>query len=242
VVLDLDECLVHSTDFATSGVGRAPRPESASAESGVDSFRTEFDLQGRTTNCLVLKRKGVDDFLASCCAMFETYVFTAGTQAYADAVLDKLDPERRLAGRLYRSDCVRVYGPHGEEYLKDLEMVAKRIGRNGDTSRIVLIDDNPTSFVCQPRNCIPVSEFVGHSDDVLPKVRRLLQCLSEEHEDVRQHLHSLFELEDQIAPIRAQFFGPTGNLKKSKLQNRGKGGGTINAHRRVKNRRTDALP
>lgn len=226
VVLDLDECLIHSTDFSSSAAGglsaagvglgaaavrqdEACRPGVAPAGDGVQSFRTEFAdvTEGETASCLVLKRKGVDEFLDSCCANFETYVFTAGTKVYADAILDKLDPGRRLAGRFYRSDCLPVKLPNGEQYLKDLDTVVTKAGRYRDASRIVLVDNNPISFVCQPRNGIWVPDFVGEPDDVLRKVLGLLHKLSNEHDDVGVPLAKLFNLEKHTAPLHAELFG-----------------------------------
>ena len=40
--------------------------------------------------------------------------FTAGAEFYANALLDKLDPNHRLIGRLTRRDCTPPY------YIKDI--------------------------------------------------------------------------------------------------------------------------
>lgn len=215
VVLDLDECLIHSTGFSCSAAGirqdEASRPAHASASSGIESFRANFqDTTGRVSTCLVLKRQGVDDFLEACCTAYETYVFTAGTQLYADAVLDKLDPERRLAGRFYRSDCSQIHTHCGDQYLKDLEVVAKTCGRRGDLSRMVLVDNNIMSFLCQPQNGIPVPDFVGEKDDTLPRVLQLIKSLSIQHEDVRKPLDHMFGLAADIRPMQDQLFGKGG--------------------------------
>ena len=51
-------------------------------------------------------------------------MFTASHQAYADGVIDLLDPERVLIDkRLYRDHCIQA--PEGI-YVKDLRVLANR--------------------------------------------------------------------------------------------------------------------
>ena len=80
------------------------------------------------------------------------YVFTAGTEAYAAPLLDLIDPERKLTGRFYRTSCRRVVCELGELYLKDLSSLPLP----QPLSRVVLVDNNPVSFLVQPCNGIPV--------------------------------------------------------------------------------------
>lgn len=209
VVLDMDECLVHSTEFSASSRNlrqhEASRPGAADASGAVHSFPCRM-ADGTSFN--VLKRTGVDAFLAECCSAFETYVFTAGTEGYASAVLDDLDPERRLAGRFYRHDCRPVRTPHGEQYLKDLSAVATRRGQADDNlARMVLVDNNPLSFVCNPQNGILVPDFVGGPDDVLPQVMKLLRELETSAADVRPILTAIFNLETRLKEVREEFLG-----------------------------------
>lgn len=51
------------------------------------------------------------EFLREMGKIFEIVVFTASRQDYADAVIDKLDPDGSLIDhRLYRQHCLSVYG------------------------------------------------------------------------------------------------------------------------------------
>ena len=51
------------------------------------------------------------EFLREMGKIFEIVVFTASRQDYADAVIDKLDPDNSLIDhRLYRQHCLSVYG------------------------------------------------------------------------------------------------------------------------------------
>ncbi len=55
---------------------------------------------------------------------YQVVVFTASHKAYADVVLDMLDPDRSLIQyRLYRDHCIRT-----EEgiYIKDLRIITNR--------------------------------------------------------------------------------------------------------------------
>eukprot|EP00929_Paragymnodinium_shiwhaense_P046267 TRINITY_DN23554_c0_g1_i1.p1 TRINITY_DN23554_c0_g1~~TRINITY_DN23554_c0_g1_i1.p1 ORF type:complete len:314 (-),score=53.71 TRINITY_DN23554_c0_g1_i1:109-1050(-) len=207
VALDLDECLVHSTDFSYGDAAAAGAHQfqgSSAAEATVDGVeKFKLSMVGGAS-CTVLKRKGLDEFIRACASRFETYVFTAGTQMYADSMLDIIDPDRLLAGRLYRTDCSLIRGPKGDQYAKDLSAVIRKGGRSeGDFARVVLVDNNPISFVCQPSNGIPVPHFLGQSDDILPRVLELLQYLHADGGDVRPALDKLFKLEALLADERA---------------------------------------
>ena len=76
------------------------------------------------------------DYLAK---FFEICVFTAGTQEYADACLDYLDPDKRIINhRLYRSHCVNpAYGV----YVKDLRIIQDR-----NLEDILIVDNSLISF------------------------------------------------------------------------------------------------
>lgn len=76
------------------------------------------------------------DFLAK---YYEICVFTAGTQDYADACLDYIDPEKQIIKhRLYRQHCVNpIYGV----YVKDL-----RIIRDRELKNIIIVDNSIISF------------------------------------------------------------------------------------------------
>jgi RNA polymerase II subunit A small phosphatase-like protein len=82
-------------------------------------------------------------------ARFDTYVMTAGTRDYAEPLLDVLDKNRVLKGRFYRDSCVF----HEGHYFKDLRLV------DSDPKRVLLVDNNPASFVLCPANGVPVSEL-----------------------------------------------------------------------------------
>ena len=158
VVLDMDECLIHSTNFsdetaATDSRQAELRPEPVDRLS-TEEVQTFLLNMGDGVTCTVHKRPGLDDFLRACADEFDTYVMTAGTQGYAEPLLDVLDPRGDLLlGRFYRHDCKKVTGSWGTQFLKDLAAV---VPPETEPSRMVLVDNNPISFVSQPDNGIQV--------------------------------------------------------------------------------------
>lgn len=86
------------------------------------------------------------DYLAK---YYEICVFTAGTQDYADACLDFLDPEKKIIQhRLYRQHCVNAAPGI---YVKDLRIIQDR-----DLKNIVLVDNSIISFAYQIDNGVPI--------------------------------------------------------------------------------------
>ena len=127
VVLDMDECLIHST-FPSYGDGSkvarpAGTPSTSASTSGDDQKETveTFELtmlDGQ--QCLVHKRPRLDWFLEAVANRFNTYVMTAGMQIYAEPLLDRLDPTHSIfKGRFYRDSCVPFEG----HFLKDISIV-----------------------------------------------------------------------------------------------------------------------
>merc|ERR1712232_1165324 len=104
LVLDLDETLVHcSTD-----------PN--------DGYDFEFPVHfcGVDYTVYARKRPYLNQFLQAVSSRFEVIVFTASHKAYAQGVLDFLDPNGDLIDhRLYRDSCLLVEGV----YIKDLAIL-----------------------------------------------------------------------------------------------------------------------
>ena len=87
-------------------------------------------------------------------------VFTASHKAYADVVLDLLDPNNEIFElRLYRDNCIRT---QDGVYIKDL-----RIFQNSRKIEDIIIVDNAVySFGYQLENGIPIIPFYHDKEDV----------------------------------------------------------------------------
>jgi len=221
VVLDMDECIIHSQFFNNPAganiyahqVARAQqRNNNADGEQQqeVDSFR--FSLpDGDIVH--VNKRPYLDEFLNAVSSKYETHIFTAAMELYASPLLDILDPDgTKFAKRWYRGDC--TFDPKTRAYVKNLNSLPLVKESNSshcnenvphkphDLKRVVLVDNNPLSFLSNPSNGILVSSFFNDaSDNTLPAVVELLDEL-DLLEDVRPSLDSRFGLKDALAEIR----------------------------------------
>ena len=195
VVLDMDECLIHSQFMSRDAAKHAHQATSSNGlyswnDDTVESFLITLP-DGSAVK--VNQRPHLHEFLKQVSSRYETHLFTAAVPVYADPVLDRLDPDRSIfAKRWYRADCSAVMTPHAPRYAKDLT----RLG--GNPSRVVLVDNNPDSFRRNPENGILVPSFTHDpNDDSLLEVLGLLEELDGQT-DVRPTLEAKFQLREQL--------------------------------------------
>lgn len=130
LVLDLDETLVHSSLKPVL----------------LPDIILKIDLENREHVVYVNIRPGVREFLNRVSEIFEVILFTASLSKYADPLLDKIDPDKRISTRLFRESCVVYNG----SYVKDLSL----LGRNlKDT---IIVDNSPVAYTLQPHNAVPI--------------------------------------------------------------------------------------
>ena len=123
----------------------------------------------------VLKRPHVDEFLKELSNIFEIITFTASLSQYADPLLDSLDKFHVVSHRLFRENCINQKGM----YIKDL----RKIGT--DLKNIILIDNNPISYIMNIDNGLPIlTWYESLKDNELMKLIPLLKYLANV-EDVR---------------------------------------------------------
>lgn len=115
LILDLDETLVHSQFkpfyFKSDIV-----------------LNVTFERQGHVVH--VMKRPYVDEFIEKMANLYELVIFTASISAYANPLIDRLDPRRLISHRLFREHCVSTSG----SFIKDL----KKLGR--DLRDVIILD------------------------------------------------------------------------------------------------------
>ncbi|CAM8892187.1 unnamed protein product [Rhodiola kirilowii] len=190
VVLDLDETLVCA--YETSSLPAVLR--SQATEAGLTWFELEClssdkesDGKPKLSYVTVFERPGLHEFLKQLSQFAELVLFTAGLEGYASPLVDRIDEDKVFGLRLYRPSTIST---EYRDHVKDLSSISK------DLSRIVIVDNNPFSFLLQPLNGIPCIPFsAGQPQDVqlLDSLLPLLKYLSEQR-DVRPVLHERFHM------------------------------------------------
>uniref|UniRef100_A0A3B3S084 CTD (carboxy-terminal domain, RNA polymerase II, polypeptide A) small phosphatase like 3 n=1 Tax=Paramormyrops kingsleyae TaxID=1676925 RepID=A0A3B3S084_9TELE len=173
LVLDLEETLVYSS--------------LSIIEDAEYTFHTHF--QDHKYEVFLILRPHVKEFLQRMSELFEIFVYTSAKREYAEKILETLDPDRRLfRHRLYREDCLCVYG----HYVKDLSILER------DLAKTVILDNAPHTFPYHVMNMIPIKGWVGEKDD--RELQKLIPYLTKlaEADDFRHvlkkrldHLHRL---------------------------------------------------
>lgn len=198
VVLDMDECLIHSQFLSPSAQMYAHQLKkkhdaASNSQEMVDHFHVVLP-DGDQVH--VNMRPYLHEFLEQVSEKYETHIFTAAMQVYAEPVLDRLDPEgTRFAGRWYRDSCTYSAGA----YVKNLAHLP--FLPDASLDRVVLVDNNPLSFLSNPENGILVKSFYNDAtDSSLPAVLELLEEL-EATDDVRPVLDARFGLQEALRDL-----------------------------------------
>jgi Dullard-like phosphatase family protein len=166
LVLDLDETLVHCT---------FQRPDQY-------DFTIFVPLEGVVFEVFVQKRPFVDDFLREVLCLFQVVVFTASISPYANPIIDRLCPQVPQEQRLFREHCTLADG----YFVKDLGVFNRPLGE------VVIVDNNPLSFMLHPDNAILSQTWEGDQEDrelvdvIWPALKRCAEV-----PDVRQVLSEL---------------------------------------------------
>ncbi|KAJ1928861.1 hypothetical protein IWQ60_001657 [Tieghemiomyces parasiticus] len=176
LVLDLDETLVHCSTLANFPADF--------------TFMVENKGQEFTVRCRL--RPGYLEFLERMAQHFEVVIFTASQKAYADRLLNLLDPQRNLIRhRLFRDSCLELAG----SYLKDLSLLGR------DLSKVVIVDNSPQVFGYQVSNGIPiVSWYQDPGDNELRTVGDFLETLVGV-DDVRPHIDTKYRMQERVDSV-----------------------------------------
>jgi Dullard-like phosphatase family protein len=161
LVLDLDETLVHCT---------FQQPDAY-------DFTVSVPFDGSVFEAYVQKRPFVDDFLHEVLQVFQVVIFTASLSQYANPIIDLLCPSVPSANRMFREHCLF----HDGFFVKDLGIFNRPLGE------VIIVDNNPSSFLLHPENAILSQTWVGNPTDtelmdvIWPILRRCVMV-----DDVRQ--------------------------------------------------------
>ena len=148
VVLDMDECLIHSQFLHGPGAKYAHQVQqkgspSSSADKRVDTFNITLPDGERV---LVHERPHLHEFLREVSSKYETHIFTAAMEVYAKPVLKMLDPHGEIfSGIWYRESC--QLDSNVGAYIKNLDLLCDSYDNDEERqqrlNRTVLVDNNP---------------------------------------------------------------------------------------------------
>ena len=155
LVLDLDETLIHSA-FEPF----IPK----------DDMKLNIRIKEQEYLIHVLKRPFLDHFLKIVSQKYEIIIFTASISDYANPLLDKLDPLKRISYRLFREHCTKT---NNGLFIKDLNKLGRQL------KDVIIIDNNPISYILNKMNGLPILTWHSiQSDNELMKLIPLLLYLT----------------------------------------------------------------
>ena len=118
------------------------------------------------------------EFLRKMSGLYELVIFTASMPNYANQIIDHIPESFSIVHRLYRQHCTDT----GTIFVKEL----KKLGRN--MKDVIMIDNNPQSFINDKQNGIPIETWISDPNDTeLLKMIPLLEFLSKVN-DVRDYI------------------------------------------------------
>jgi CTD small phosphatase-like protein 2 len=125
-------------------------------------------------NDFYMLRPGLHKFLNTLSELYEIVIFTAGTQDYADYVLDQVDFDNKISHRLYRQHTA----PKNDIYIKDLSKIGRQI------KKTIIVDNLPENFEKHKRNGIAIESWYDDLEDhKLYQLREILQKIAEKKPD-----------------------------------------------------------
>ena len=93
---------------------------------------------------------------------YHIVIYTASHQAYADSVLDFMDPKKKyFKYRLYRNNCSLIDVEGSKFYVKDLDILNEYY----NLKDIVIIDNSVLSFAFHLHNGIPIVPYYDEDKD-----------------------------------------------------------------------------
>jgi len=122
---------------------------------------------------------------------YTIYVFTAGTQDYAEPIVSYLNQKRKtIHGLLHRKNCMETQNGF---FIKDLRIISNR-----ELKDIVMVDNLVHSFGLQITNGVPILEFLDNSQDTeFQGIQKLLVEASTK-DDVREYLDEKLRLKQLL--------------------------------------------
>ncbi|KAL5118465.1 CTD phosphatase Fcp1 [Pleosporales sp. CAS-2024a] len=172
LIVDLDQTVIHTTCERTVADWQAdPENPNYEAVKDVKAFQLADDtLSNVAANWYYVKqRPGLKQFFDNMSKLYEMHVYTMATRAYAQAIMQIIDPERKFFGdRILSRD---------ENYTDKLKNLTRLFYQN--TAMVVIIDDRADVWQYSPHLVrVPVFNFFLGAGDInaafLPKQQELV--------------------------------------------------------------------
>jgi len=132
---------------------------------------------------------------------YHIVIYTASHQAYADAVLDFMDPKKKyFKYRLYRNNCSLVDVDGAKFYVKDLDVLNEYY----DLKDVVIIDNSVLSFAFHLHNGIPIVPYYDEDKDGSLYVVGLYLLHIFQEEDLREANKKQINLDSFLEEAKKQ--------------------------------------
>ena len=167
LVLDLDETLVHSSDFKSNDLK-------------LSWFQINWKNVSNQTMQIAYAwiRPGALSFISRVSKLFDIIFFTASMPGYAKEITKLLDKQGYNFPLFSREDWIFQNG----KYIKDLSVL------NRDMRNVIIVDNWPDSYWMNKNNGLPISSWYSDSNDF--ELDRILIALEFLHkvDDVRTYI------------------------------------------------------
>lgn len=197
VVMDIDECMIHTFDIEEEEEYRLADSRS-SARSEVEGLITKAVTCEDGIKVKLHHRPGLELFLQQLSNVADVFAFTAGLPVYARPVIKSIDHDGKIFQQVWFRDSCKLW--KNKIHVKDLTVLGDRY----DPTRTVLVDNALYSFIPQPSNGIWVPNFHDDpKDNALSEVLSIVKSLQDKS-DVRPVLHDMFNLQEQVDGMKLQ--------------------------------------
>ena len=176
LVLDLDETLVHFAEEHEKQI----LLENRSMLMHKIAHNQIYELVEDDRTEYFYVRPFATKLLTELSRYYEIAIFTAGTQGYADAILDELHCSKYISHRLYRHHTIN----EEDVYIKDLGLIGRPL------EKTLIVDNTRENFMYHKENGIPIhSWYEDDKDEVLYDLTRILKRIAEcNPTDIRDEL------------------------------------------------------
>jgi len=152
--------------------------------------------------CISIRPK-VMEVLRALKKYYRIAVYTASVKAYADTILDYLDPDKEIfEARYYRDHCLSILNVH----VKDLRLFTQANSKNEDNwtfDEFILVDNASHSFGFHIDNGYPILPYYNDKDDrEMIHLYHFFKSMALEYQNQGRKISSGNEIRKNLAKIK----------------------------------------